>query len=94
MKKLNIFQDFILNNYNQEEKETYDMPESKIENYFSICGYIYDSFYQEYIVGNSEVKTKSKSDLFYEWCSGLPGILDTFDIFVYDNKKYYDESGY
>lgn len=56
MKKLNIFQDFILNNYNQEEKETYDMPESKIENYFSICGYIYDSFYQEYIVSNSEVK--------------------------------------
>lgn len=89
MKKLNIFQDFILNNYNQEKKETYDMPESKIENYFSICGYIYDSFYQEYIVGNSEVKTKSKSDLFYEWCSGLPGILDTSKIFIHDENDIF-----
>lgn len=87
MKKLNIIQDFILRNYNPEEENTErETPEIKIENYFSICAHIYDAFYNENILGNPERKIKSNSDLFYEWCSGLPDILDTSKIFIHDEN--------
>lgn len=87
-----LIQEFIFTHYDDESRE--NAPEAKIENYFLICQCIYNNFYENKVYKNIEQLTKSRKKLFYEWCSGLPGILDTFDIFVYDNKKYYDESGY
>ena len=85
-------QEFIFTHYDDEGGE--NAPEAKIENYFLICQYIYNSFYKDKVNKNIEQLTKSRKKLFYEWCGGLPGVLDTFDIFVYDDKKYYDSLGY
>lgn len=81
-------QKFIFENYQPEEKE--NAPEAKIENYFSICQCIYDTFYQEYVKGNIEALTKSKSELFCDWCMGLPGILDISIILIHDENSLYE----
>lgn len=45
---------------------------------------IYNIFEYEYLVNNNYRAKYSNQELFSEWCSGLPGVLDTCYYYRYD----------
>lgn len=62
---------YIISNF---DSEGYDFT-GNTEDWKEVASYIYKCFYDEKV--KYDTRRMSEKELFFEWCSGLPSILDT-----------------
>ena len=83
---MNDIQEFIFNNYIYDNDDL-DMPENKIEKYFSICHYILNTAKEE-----TSYKNHYFDDCnFISWIKGIPSCFDVLEI-LEDQGRYLAET--
>ena len=82
---INNIRAYVFNNFNGEN---YDYDDVKTFKDAAIL--IYNTFVEEYCYPYNRVRKPNEQELFFDWCSGLPSILDTCYFY---NRSAVDDLG-